>query len=166
MSEFREPGRRLWILWIQIPPPWVTSRPLECPQWHCLVGLQAPAQGGGLRSLVPLSLHAPLCSRCRSCRCRCLCCAAGLRRLRDVGAGWLTEAQPVLEQEFVTDDQLGLLEGLIASGQRLGLALEQVDILRANVEGGRRVVGGGVGGGGCWGGGGEGKGGECRGEWA
>ena len=67
--------------------------------------------------------------------------AAGLRRLRDVGAGWLAEAQPVLEQEFVTDDQLGLLEGLIASGQRLGLALEQVDILRANVEVGRRMGG-------------------------
>lgn len=32
------------------------------------------------------------------------------------------------------DDQLGLLNGLIAGGEGLGLHLEQVDILKANVE--------------------------------
>ena len=35
------------------------------------------------------------------------------------------------------DSQLGLLEGLIASGEQLGLAIEQVDILKANVEASR-----------------------------
>lgn len=32
------------------------------------------------------------------------------------------------------DDQLGLLEGLIAGGERVPLHLEQVEILKANVE--------------------------------
>jgi hypothetical protein len=32
------------------------------------------------------------------------------------------------------DDQMELLERLIASGSRVGLAMEQVEILKANVE--------------------------------
>lgn len=60
--------------------------------------------------------------------------AEGLRKLRSVADEWLEEARPVLEQDFVTDDQLGQLERLIASGGRVGLAMEQVEILKANVE--------------------------------
>ncbi len=106
---------------------------------------------------------------------------AGLRKLRSVADGWLEEARPVLQQDFVTgrrmagartqgrllptrrlrcttffpaaipfphtvlhsacagpaDDQLGRLEQLIASGSQVGLAMEQVEILKANVEASR-----------------------------
>lgn len=60
--------------------------------------------------------------------------AAGLRRLHAAAEAWLEEARPVLEQDFVVDDQLPLLEELIAKGKATGVAMEQVDILEANVE--------------------------------
>lgn len=47
---------------------------------------------------------------------------------------WLEQAQPVLEQDYVTDDQLLLLNSLIAGGEAVGVAMEQLDILKANVE--------------------------------
>jgi hypothetical protein len=60
--------------------------------------------------------------------------ASGLRRQQAAAEAWLEEARPVLEQDFVVDEQLPLLEELIAKGKSTGVAMEQVDILEANVE--------------------------------
>jgi len=60
--------------------------------------------------------------------------AVGLREQRAAAEAWLEEARPVLEQEFVVDEQLLLLAELIAKGKATGVAMEQVDILEANVE--------------------------------
>lgn len=40
----------------------------------------------------------------------------------------------MLEQDYVTDDQLPLLESLIAGGEAVGVVMEQLEILKANVE--------------------------------
>lgn len=61
--------------------------------------------------------------------------AAGLRQQQAAAEAWLEEARPVLyEQDFVVDEQLPLLEELISKGKATGVAMEQVDILEANVE--------------------------------
>lgn len=60
--------------------------------------------------------------------------AAGLRNLRDAADVWLVDAQPILDQSFVTIDQLPILNDLIAKGKQLGMSMEQLDILEANVE--------------------------------
>ena len=60
--------------------------------------------------------------------------AAGLRTLRAAAEAWLEEAKPVLEQDYVVDEQLSLLNELISKGRATGVAMEQVDILEANVE--------------------------------
>lgn len=58
----------------------------------------------------------------------------GLRELQKAADAWLETARPVLEQEFVVDEQLPQLRELIASGKATGVHMEQVDILEANVE--------------------------------
>ena len=70
--------------------------------------------------------------------------ASGLRALKTAADAWLAEAAPVLEQDFVVDEQLPLLAALIAGGEGTGVAMEQLEILKANVE-----VGGWVAGDGC-----------------
>ncbi len=59
---------------------------------------------------------------------------AGLRALHHRAKAWLDTARPVLEQDYVTDDQLPLLLALIAAGEEVGVAMEQLEILKANVE--------------------------------
>ena len=48
--------------------------------------------------------------------------------------GWLEEAEPILSQSYVVDDEIPLLEALIKSGLKTGVNLAEVGILEANVE--------------------------------
>lgn len=48
--------------------------------------------------------------------------------------GWLKEAEPILSQSYVVDDEIPVLEGLIKSGLKTGVNLAEVGILEANVE--------------------------------
>jgi hypothetical protein len=60
--------------------------------------------------------------------------AEGLRRLRAGADAWLQSAAAVLQQDYVTDDQLPVLNELIARGEAGGVAMPQLEILRDNVE--------------------------------
>lgn len=57
-----------------------------------------------------------------------------LKELKNSADFWLEEARPILEQDSVQQDQMPILQDLIIRGKATGVALEQVDILEANVE--------------------------------
>lgn len=61
--------------------------------------------------------------------------ASELRELRSRAQKWLERAYPILyEQDYVTDDQLPLLNDLIQAGKETCVGMEQLEILEANVE--------------------------------
>jgi hypothetical protein len=62
--------------------------------------------------------------------------APPLRMLRAAARTWLEKAHPILyEQDYVTDDQMPILTELIQTGRATGVAMEQLEVLEANVEG-------------------------------
>ena len=57
-----------------------------------------------------------------------------LRALEEKAEIWLEQASPVLQQFYVTNEQIPELEDLVEKGYKTGLILQEVKILEANIE--------------------------------